>query len=282
MKIITIDSLPDVLQSQIKAGVDRTVCPACGGGSTHEVSLSIRDVEGGLLKKLSCWRASCGFWGFVSLPGAAVCTRKMKQAEPFSRPTVDIHGQLADKLELDYGLSVRRLTLRGWRMEDCLTPTLVIPIRAYNGDIRGHITRTFEDPKRVFTFKETARPFVDYWPQMGASKTVIVEDCLSAARLHQLGYTAVSLMGTNMSVDDAREINFYSPWPVYLALDRDAFDKSLKLAKRHRHVLNMQPICLDKDIKNMQHDSDILRLFGDADVRRDDARSGSVRESQSL
>ena len=49
---------------------------------------------------------------------------------------------------------------------------------------------------------------------------------------------------------------------VYLALDNDAFSKSLYLSLRKvSHILQMQPILLQQDIKNMELDSDIRALF---------------------
>jgi len=281
MKFTQIDTLPPVLQEAIRAGVDRTICPMCSGGRSHESSLSIRESEGGFIK-LSCWRASCGW--FVSLlpVGASWQSRHIKPARPFERPTCRVGPALGAMLGVEYGLSLQYIDRHGWKQET--EPydgelTLVYEIRSPIGLTLGHVTRTFTDPKRCFTHKVTAQPFLDWWKSPG--KTVIVEDCLSACRLSQLGYQAVALLGTNMSNEDAQQIADFSTQEVYLALDRDAFEKSLKIAQRHRHVLQMKPICLDADIKNMKLDADICALFGD-NYGRDTTTGGDVRESESL
>ncbi len=162
---------------------------------------------------------------------------------------------------IDYGLDPRKLDERGWRMNEA-GDTLVIPVRDRNGLELGHITRTVMLPeKRVYTFKATARPWLDVWTNASSPVCVVVEDCLSAARLHGLGYAAVSLMGTSLSHEQAKEIARLDQ-PAVMALDRDAFDKSLKLVNRHRHVIEFDRVlCLDADIKNMPDDDGIRRLL---------------------
>jgi hypothetical protein len=144
---------------------------------------------------------------------------------------------------------------------------LVMPIRCPYGGVRGHITRTLTEPKRCFTYKATAQPWLDWWDSRDRrspceAPVVVVEDTISACRLAGLGYQSVALLGTSISNPQAREIaQVANGRPVYLALDRDAFTKALHLAKRHAHIVKFLPVCLTEDIKNMKDDDDIHRLF---------------------
>lgn len=273
--VCTIDSLPDSVRRAVLDPMygTRTVCPVCGGGSTRESSLSIRGSEDtpGLIK-LSCWRATCGYWAYV-VTGKDVqwSGRQRKEPRIFDRDTIPLQGEVLSMLVRDFGLRERTMNDHGWRLLRGDVTTLVLPVLDRNGQQIGTQTRTFETPKRVDSFKETARPFLDFWNAGSADPCVIVEDCLSACRLAGLGINAVALLGTNMSNADAKEISRFSQ-RCYLALDQDAWGKSLKLANRHAHVLTTSPIPLTLDIKNIEDDDDIRRLFG---VTRRNADSGS-------
>jgi hypothetical protein len=233
--------------------------------------------------KLSCWRASCNWYATtITDPNAKIHSRKVKEANYYRDPVYGLAGDMLDKLVSDYGLSPYEMAKHGWGMsEDRLT--LIMSIRDPFRQERGHVTRTFTTPKRCMTYKATAAPFLDWWRHDYAGDPrplVIVEDTLSAARAYGAGFDAVALLGTNISVDDAKEISVYTrdKRNTYLALDRDAFLKALKLASRHAHIIPMKPVCLDKDIKNMDTDKDIQNLFGAQDDRRDGAASRSTTQ----
>lgn len=277
MQVFTLDSLPAATRRAVQSGQVRTMCPSCSGGTTREESLSIREVEGGIIK-LSCWRASCGFYAVSFIdPAARLQSRNLKEGRPYIDKLLPIDGTLELALAMNYGLKKRLYHAHGWRQAaNC--ETLVMPILSPFGLTRGHMSRTFTEPKRVMAYKTTSQPWLDWWNFGVCDLLVVVEDSLSACRLAQLGYTAVALLGTSIGAEDAREIASCasSSTRVYLALDRDAFDKSLKLCRRHRHIVNMLPVCLDEDIKNMAYDADIRTLFGDGNGRRDITGCGNV------
>lgn len=279
MKVLLLDRLPGQLQASIQDGQDRDYCPKCKGGQSRERSLSIRYVDDGIVK-LSCWRASCG-WYAVSFirPDARLQSNKVKEARPFKKETFNIDNTTAEFLNHRYGLKRPTYEQHGWK-ETADDLELVMPVLSPTGDLRGHLTRTFTTPKRCMTYKCTAQPWLDWWT--ADATTVIVEDTISACRLRQLGYQAVALSGTNMSNDDAREIAQYAPSRVYLALDRDAFDKSIEICRRHRHIINMSPVCLDADIKDISGDYEITELFGEPRVGRDTTCGSSVPQQESV
>jgi hypothetical protein len=278
MKVLTLDSLPRDTREAVCSGASRTMCPACHGGRSSEVSLSIRESDGVL--KLSCWRASCGFYAVSFIdPDARLHPKKLKEGRPYVYATEEISGDLAAMLANDYGLPAPVYRAHGWTQEQN-TGDLVMPVLCPNGLTRGHMSRTFTDPKRCMAYKTTVQPWLDWWPGVGS--VVVVEDQLSACRLSALGYRAVALLGTSISSEDAREIARHATDGVWLALDRDAFCKALKLAARHRHIVPMRPVCLDEDIKNMHSDAEICGLFGDEHVRRDPASCSDSQRQASL
>ena len=170
---------------------------------------------------------------------------------------------MAARLVGVYGCSLRLAAEHGWGVS-ADADTLIMPVRGPYGELRGHVTRTFDKPKRCYTYKATAQPWLDHWTMgdMRSETTVIVEDCISALRLNGLGYNAAALLGTSITTEQAKEIQAcYGQRPIYLALDRDAFEKALHLTRKHSHILTMKPVCLDEDIKNMEHDDDIHKLF---------------------
>ena len=284
--VVARNALPDYLQRALDAGSEREVCPRCDGGTDHESSLSIRPDRGGEgVVTMKCFRASCGWFGITLLDGTVQYDlKKIKQGNVYRDPIQPIDMQAYDTLVAGYGLMLTEWEKHGWGLNE-RGDALVMPIRDHYGRERGHITRTvYEDKKRVYTYKATAQPFLDWWfRETNTAPVVVVEDTLSACRLSGLGYNAVALLGTGMSQADAREIaQVAGSRPIYLALDRDAFKTAMKLRDRHAHIIGIDMVvCLDEDIKNIEDDHDIRQLFGDRNGRDTTTRS-DLREPEGL
>ena len=261
--VLQMDALPDKVRQAVSDGVQRTWCPQCDGGTSHEQSLSIRQDDDGVLR-LRCWRATCGWFATTLTNPDARYVSKVSQARPYRQATTALdESEMEEYLCDTYGLRPSIMGAHGWRMNEQETE-LVLPVLDPQGRVRGHVTRTFDKPKRCYTYKATAQPWLDHWRATASSATdsvVVVEDCLSACRLAGLGYTSVALLGTSMSVPQAQEIAEYDK-PTYLALDRDAFAKAIKLQARLAHICEFMVVCLDEDIKNVENDADIHNTFG--------------------
>jgi len=259
--VLLYEHLPAVLRQAINIGQGRTTCPTCAGGKSREVSLSIRHSQDGLIS-MKCFRASCGWFGLTMPDGnLKFQTKPVKLASFYDDDTLTLRDSpMLEYLQDTYGIKEDSALSHGWLQSASLT-TLVMPVLSPYGLERGVATRTFRDPKRCYTYKATAQPWLDWWYTDSKAPIVLVEDCISACRLHGLGYTAVSLLGTNLNTEQAKEIDKQASSQVYLALDRDAFVKSLKLRDKHKHILDMSPICLDEDIKNIASDDAIRKLF---------------------
>jgi hypothetical protein len=184
----------------------------------------------------------------------------MKEANVYRDPLEKMSHALQYMLLDTYCIHPAIADEHGWRENG---KTLVMPVRDAYGRDRGHVTRTFDTPKRCYTFKATSQPWLDWWLVNDHAPVVVVEDALSACRLAGCGLNACALLGTSMTIEQAKEINAVADErPVHLALDRDAFLKACKLQQRFSHILpNMCVNCLTVDIKNMDSDDDIREMF---------------------
>jgi len=270
-KVVPLDSMPSPVRRAIQDGAGYAECPSCLGGSSRRLTLGLNQVDSSIVFA-GCFRASCNARYTIIIGEADITRRKIKPATPFDKPTIPVQGEPLSILRQDYGLNSTTVWNRGWRLTEHGT-ALVIPILDRFGQELGHITRTLPtqgmyERKRVFTYKATERPFLDMWQtDMGTNPMVIVEDCLSAARLSQCGMHAVALLGTSMSTRDAKEIAVFSRQiseepEVFLALDADAWDKTLKYSRKYAHILKMIPMPLQRDIKDETFDDTIKQQFG--------------------
>ncbi len=279
--ILTLDKLPDYLQEALRNHRGREVCPKCDGGSTREESLSIRPLDDDVLLKLSCWRATCGWYAYVGGVDVKAVTKKVKPGSVYREPICGTSGtELGHMLVSQYGLTPGKWYAHGWGTSED-GKTLVMPVRDPYGRTRGHVTRTFDIPKRCYTYKATSQPWLDWWfDTNNPAPVVIVEDTLSACRLAGCGFNAVALLGTSITTEQAQEIaEVADSRPIHLALDRDAFLKAIKLCRRHAHILRCDTVtCLTVDVKNMESDDDIREMFGG----RDTTSSRDVSQQESV
>jgi DNA primase len=91
-----------------------------------------------------------------------------------------------------------------------------------------------------------------WYPREGSKFVVLVEDCYSGLRLWQEGITAVALLGTNLNDERVQEIVRGSKGAtVAVALDEDAYKRSILHVLRYRNQVRMRLIRLKKDVKDM-------------------------------
>lgn len=207
----------------------RMVCPECGGGSEKEKSFSYiaqsfpHDIMAGI-----CWRASCGHK--VGNP--------LRLAGPIARP--ERRHFTADTEMLDTEKAEWFLKTFGYEHPDLLyAPYLdrfIYTVRSATGRSRGVIARSFSGakPKSLSYPTEWDVPFIGWNGLSESSYVVIVEDWVSSEKLAVAGALAVSLQGTNFSLQMATEVaEVAAGRKVILALDADAYGKSLEIALKH-------------------------------------------------
>jgi len=132
----------------------------------------------------------------------------------------------------------------------------VYTVRDPIGVPRGHIARslTGATPK-VLTYDERPdQPFIGWVRSETSEAVVIVEDWISAEKLGASTATGVALNGTHLSLEMVTEIQVNSGGkPVCLALDRDAYGKSIGYLQRYGDLFSprLRVAWLEVDIKHV-------------------------------
>jgi hypothetical protein len=226
-----------IAQSQ---GPGRYICPKCAGGSDSEKSLSIRvDEAGGVHWR--CFRALCGYTGGPRGVRSIFATKK-KEPRYFTRPIKPL-TDLQQIFLLDKFASFPLMgEVEGYSYWDDRFILGVYGPEGYNK--RGVVAYSFNQKPKTLTYNEKPdEPFIHYamsLPYGGAahSNVVIVEDWFSAEKVAATGYAVgVALMGTNLDQAMVSEIAGYANSrgaKTWIALDRDAYTKSLLYLNKYR------------------------------------------------
>lgn len=229
------------------------VCPACNGGATHEGSLHLRRENDFVFYR--CYRASCNFAGRVRVSG----TVELRAARAKRREFVTDPDRLTDEAR-EYLLNRYLLSDEEFRRAGMGSTTrygvkgrVYIPTYRLDGTVRGYVARDIsgeQQPKALsFKFRDD-EPSLHWYSKKGSKSCVLVEDAFSALRCSSY-LTSGALLGTELpevGVDEVRRACFSE---VFLALDKDATKKAVKLALRYRDVLPMTVVPLPKDLKDM-------------------------------
>ena len=232
----------------------REICPRCGGGSKREKSLSITMNEDGNLL-WHCHRASCGDSGKVFVWGAMEEGRKVAKKAPrtFKGRTEHLSKAVFDWFSEKYQITEETVQEMGIKFCPDMN-RIVIPITGPPNKykIRGYLAREWADQLdiKVLTFQELVEEPFAHWGYQYTAKypIVLVEDVLSAMKVEQCGINVLSLNGTNLSQKLVREIIDVNR-QVILALDKDAYSKSLGYAGTYSHLLSLKVWKLEKDLK---------------------------------
>lgn len=240
-----------------------TECPICLGGEHRHKKLSVTRSPTGAL--FCCFRASCGFRGFVSL-GEGQTTEQFrkpeKPANPYNGEFLGIDADLAQAIFQKYkGMSptCSSFYLDYWGLGDNRWADSVFECRGFRGELLGYVTRSGN--KAIKTYREKAgtdifsvyRPFND--DSRKSDVWFLVEDCISAMCVASHGYRAIALLGTNIpkQLDEGLGAE-----PGILMLDPDADEKSLKLGKEFamRSIIGMPA-----DPKDLPNLGDVLEEY---------------------
>lgn len=250
-------SYADLSDGESRAG---ELCPACHGGSTEERTLSVSKREGVLLWK--CHRASCEFAGAATIGGRAGTFPATKVPE--ARGTIGrfiaeqsqaVDEEVAGVLLSRYGITRQHIAKYGIGWDEA-TGRLAIPVRDLAEERTGVVLRALDNQQpKSLSHKEkgTLSWFINHTATLPG--IILVEDQFSAIRASDY-LTSVALLGTHLSDENVDEIRGSRLSPVYLALDADAWEQSIRLALRHRARLPLQLVRLTKDIKD--HDEEEL------------------------
>lgn len=233
--------LPVDIQKVIRSGAPRTtglLCPWCEGGQGRERSLGVYLIVNEAV--LKCYRLSCGETARLYLDGdtahrAAVAANGF-EPRPFLDELHELSFAAKGWFRGKYRLERQTLEDAGVR-EIAGIHGAYLPVRGPLGSDRGGIVRRFDGwGQKADAYKTADEPWQAWYLAAGDPRGhVIVEDQLSAMRAQQLGWSAVALLGTGLSMDRAAELNRAAPsWT--LALDADAFSAACKIAQQHSWI----------------------------------------------
>lgn len=226
----------------------RVLCPACGGGSSKERSLTITLRESGLV--WNCFRTNCpmspGREGGV-LPSnfKTPALKKNKEFDGRLSPLKESHLKRVQDLwgitdppywwwTVDYGGRVA-MSVRS-------------PLYRHRGWVLRSVTG---GTPKALTYIDNNEEALSWYKKEKGAPTVLVEDIPSAVRAAQ-HVNAVSLLGTNVGLGRAEEIAQYAPRPIVIALDQDATDQAFRIA--HKWGLlwdNVIVLPLEHDLKDL-------------------------------
>lgn len=155
---------------------------------------------------------------------------------------------MVEILQRRYFLNNRQLSQLGWASQE---ERVVLPVKDWEGELLGAVLRSESGalPKAKSHTEEDA---VACYRNYSSNDCIIVEDIYSALRASEY-MNAVALLGTNLNASRVNSIKQQQFSRVFLALDADVFDKVIGYVATYRSVLRMQPVKLEKDIKNMSH-----------------------------
>jgi hypothetical protein len=238
-------------------GDHKQICPACYGGSSGEISMSLRvSADGGWSAK--CYRATCGI--YATSKGWSGDGRTKAPKPAFTADTIlplegsYWHDRIAKlpspwvvpEFCAKYGFSV---------MADS-PDTLVIELVGFGGRRIGHVTRTPDKIIRTYRGQDLDMPVYFYnLRRTGAFPVplVLVEDAFSAAVLGDRGIPAAALMGTHISDALASLVLTFPVDKVIVALDPGA-ERAAATAASKLRALGKQAVAwpMAEDIKDMR------------------------------
>lgn len=226
------------------------LCPQCKGGRTNEYTMSVSRNGSTLLWK--CHRASCPFAGtdsagrFNELPSTAPTPTRGMVGRVYLRQADKVPEHIRECLERDYFFSQRQVNLLGWIEEE---QRVVLPVTGWNREELGCVLRS-ESGAKPKALTHTEPDAIACFRNWQSKECIIVEDIYSAIRASEY-VSAVALLGTNINEERISTITEPKFNKYFLALDRDAFGSAIRMSVRYKHLCRMNPVKLDKDIKNM-------------------------------
>lgn len=207
-----------------------------------------------------CHRASCGVRGYIGSNGYVQNMSPATKSRPYKGALTYLPDDMAEQLRNTYHLTDYQLFDKlgaRWSAEDMRVAYVV---RDYRGRMKGHILRSYCGAKpKVLTYRTTDdSTFLAWMPcDTISNKLVLVEDIVSAARASSYVH-ACALLGTHLSYDNLEEVKQFVATAcidnTVLALDADAFGKSIKMMNTYALHLPMTASMMHKDIKDMTED----------------------------
>lgn len=148
----------------------------------------------------------------------------------------------------------------GW---DEAEQKIVQPVQDRLGNILGSVLRVPPgDTRKPKAKSHTEEGAIAWHVNPTTHGLIIVEDIFSAIRAADF-MSSVALLSTHLNDDRVDQIRQANVSKVYLALDADAYAKTIKYVQQFRSRLPMVPVKIVKDLKN--HTPEELKEFFNED-----------------
>lgn len=230
----------------------RTTCPACGGGSSQERSLSITLGEDGVLK-WQCFRAKCDLGSGANAQVHYDHTKKplVKVRKKFEGKVTSLSDYEREWIVKNWGIAEPE----HWYHTPEYGGRVAMSVRSPKFLHRGWVLRDImgNATTKALTYIDDNEEGMSWYKTTPNAPTVIVEDIPSAVRASRW-VNSCALLGTGIGLDRALEIAENSS-SVIVALDQDATELSFRWA--HKYALlwgDVTVLPLQKDIKDMNED----------------------------
>jgi DNA primase len=131
---------------------------------------------------------------------------------------------------------------------------LVFPIEKDNKYVNAIGRSLGKEKPKWYIYGNETHPFV-----VGNYDTaVIVEDCISACRLHSINMTGVAILGTSLKQSYIPTMRKFKK--LYVCLDKDATSKAFDIANELMYYVDTEVKILDDDIKYLNQE-ELKELF---------------------
>ena len=237
----------------------RSDCPICG----HANSFSVTNTDNFYL--YNCFYANCNISGRIRR-GHSTADKKQKQQRLDFSVETSCWIPLARKPEaLDYIRNnnvEHAYTNKHANIQYDVKENRVVFCVYDKLTIVDAVGRTLSNKKPKWKRYSSARvPFIT---RNTSKECVIVEDCASACAVTQANVTGVALMGTNLIQEYIPHVKHFKT--AIVALDKDASQKSLKIAKELSVHMSVQILFIDRDIKTWSLNKIQERFMGEVHV----------------
>jgi hypothetical protein len=252
---------------------DRTECPWCGGGGSHEPAFAITRTSAAEAR-YKCHRASCGragrlaVWGFKLEQILDNSSQKGEQFTPrlYTSDTLELGNEwIAELLDLYEIYAIETIGVE-WR-EEISSGNLVVPVRSPLGVARGVEVRRSKiqiphvSGPKTKSYRVLDEPWLGWYRTTNTGPIILVEDSISALKVSR-HFQVGCLHGSHVTLEMLLEVLGIAgvKQDIVLALDRDATGKALKFVAEWRFIApNFRCVPLSKDMK-FSSDSEILEI----------------------
>lgn len=223
-------------------------CPFCQ--ASHEEKLYVTRLGGGKLA-YQCKRASCGEKGIITgTRGEGGSPPKQFKPKYLDKETRVLSSETQDYIEEKYQIPRELLDALGV-LQSVSGDEIFFPIYKAGKRLAWTSKRLRGYGKKSIVYKEVDESLFFEVTLSGQNHVVIVEDCLSAMKVANVGdgMNAIALIGTHLSSEVIRHITT-NYTKVFVALDADAVNTQRKMVRHLNMYIDTVDVFLPQDPKD--------------------------------